>query len=168
MTLPGQVSSGVLRTDKSQDKDGVLRRHEHLNEGIILIEVDDILEGGSEIHRKRMEAFYDRWKCEKKKNLRECGTEGSMISGINVVQHQDYSFTWHMQRYAEEKLALIETPRGFLSRTKELDDDYMNKITSANGQIGWLGSNGRPDRAAHSIIAGGYKNRSPQLITWCN
>ena len=39
----------------------------------------------------------------------------------------------------------------------------------ANGQIGWLGSNGRPDfAAAHSIIAGEYKNKSPQLITWCN
>ena len=64
---------------------------------------------------------------------------------------------------------MIETPRGFLSNTKELDDNSMNKVISANGQIGWLGSNGRPDcAAAHSIIAGEYKNKSPQLITWCN
>ena len=92
-----------------------------------------------------------------------------MISGIHVVQHQDYSFIWHMQRYAEEKLSLIETTRGFLSNTKELDDKYMNKVISANGQIGWLGSNGRPEcAAAPSIIAGEYKNKSPHLIIWCN
>ena len=70
----------------------------------------------------------------KKENLMESGTEGSMISGIHVVQHQDYSFSWHMQRYAEEKLSLIETPRGFLSNTKELDDNYMNKVIFAKGQ----------------------------------
>ena len=116
-----------------------------------------------------MEQFYSKWKCGKRKTLRECGTEGSMISGVNVVQHQDYSFTWHMQRYVEEKLALIETPRGFLSGTQELSEDWMNKVISANGQVGWLGSNGRPDcAAADSIIAGEYKNKSPQLITWCN
>ena len=88
-----------------------------------------------------------------------------MISGINVVQHQDYSFTWHMQRYAEEKLALMETPRGVLSGTQELDESWMNKVISANRQIGWLGSNGRPDcPAAHSIIAGEYKNKISQLL----
>ena len=86
-----------------------------------------------------MEKFYEKLKCGKKWNLRECGTEGSMTSGINVVQHHDYSFTCHMQRYAEEKLALIETPRGLLSNTKELDDNDMNKVVSTNGQIGWLG-----------------------------
>ena len=61
-----------------------------------------------------MEGVYDKLKYGKK-NLRKCGAEGSIISGTHVVQHQDYSFTWHMQRYAEEKLSLIETPRGFLS-----------------------------------------------------
>jgi hypothetical protein len=38
-----------------------------INEGVILIEVDDTLEGGSAIHRKRMEIFYDKYKCGKKK-----------------------------------------------------------------------------------------------------
>ena len=56
------------------------------------MKVDDILEGGTDVHRKRIEGFYETWKCGKK-NLRECGTEGSMISGIHAVRHQDYSFT---------------------------------------------------------------------------
>ena len=69
-----------------------------------------------------------------------------------------------MQRYAEEKMSLIETPRGFLSYIKELDDNYMNKVISANGQIGWLGSNGRLDCAsAHSIIASEYIKQKPTI-----
>ena len=72
------------------------------NEGINMIEVD-ILEGVSDVHRKRTETLYERWKCGKRKNLRECGNDGSMISGIYVVQHKNCSFTRHMQWYAEEK-----------------------------------------------------------------
>eukprot|EP00973_Karenia_brevis_P062323 8667631-Karenia_brevis.AAC.1 len=34
----------------------------------------------------------------------------------------------------------------------------MNKVVSSNGQIGWIGSIGRPDAAASQ----------PQLITRCN
>ena len=105
ITLPRQDTPGVPRADKSKAhgaagssssggraKPGPSKLSEgceHLNEGIILIEVDDILEGGSPIHRERMEQFYSKWKCGKRKTLRECGTEGSMISGVNVVQHQD-------------------------------------------------------------------------------
>eukprot|EP00973_Karenia_brevis_P058503 8147396-Karenia_brevis.AAC.1 len=74
-----------------------------------------------------------------------------------------------MEAFVEEKLALIETPRGFLSNTEELDETWMNKVVSSNGQVGWIGSNGRPDAAAgHSITAGEDKHKSPQLITMCN
>ena len=116
-----------------------------------------------------MESFYSRWKCGKKKKLVDLGDEGTLISGIRVMQHKDFSFTWHMEEYVNSKLSLIDTPRGFMSETTELDDTFMNKVVSLSGKIGWLGSNGRPDAAAgHSIIAGEYKHKSPQLITMCN
>ncbi len=42
-------------------------------------------------------------------------------------------------------------------------------MITSNGRLGWLGSNGKPDPAAgHSITAGGYKDKSPQLISNCN
>ena len=45
----------------------------------------------------------------------------------------------------------------------------MSDVVTANGQIGWIGGNGRPDLAAeHSIAAGSYKHRKPQLVTDCN
>jgi hypothetical protein len=66
-------------------------------------------------------------------------------------------------------MSIIDIPRGFKTHTTELSDDYMSQVMSSNGKIGWIGGNGRPDLAAgHSIIAGQYKDKSPQLITDCN
>ena len=140
----------------------------HISDGYVLIEVDDLLESGNAKHRKNMEGFYKRYKCGKCKNLRELGEEGTLISGVRVIQHKDYSFTWHMQEYAKSKMSIIEIPRGFLTNTLELDDSRMSQVISVNGKIGWIGSNGRPDLAAgHSIIAGQYKDKKPDLITQC-
>eukprot|EP00973_Karenia_brevis_P004646 636533-Karenia_brevis.AAC.1 len=51
MTLPSSTSSTI-------------------NDGIVLVEVDDILEGGSSArHRQEIERLYRRWKCEKRKKL---------------------------------------------------------------------------------------------------
>ena len=103
------------------------------------------------------------------RSVHTLGSEGSLISGIRVIQNKDFSFTWHMSEYVEKQMSLIKTPRGLLSSSKELTDEYMSQVISCNGKIGWLGGNGRPDVAAgHSIIAGEYKDKSPSLITSCN
>ena len=74
-----------------------------------------------------------------------------------------------MNEYADPHMHPINIPRGFLTHTKELDDERMSEVVSCNGKIGWIGTNGRPDLAAgHSIIAGDYKHKSPQLISSCN
>ena len=63
----------------------------------------------------------------------------------------------------------IDVPRGFATHTTEIPDAIMSKVVSSNGKIGWIGGNGRPDLAAgHSIIAGEYKDKSPNLVTSCN
>ena len=54
----------------------------YMNEGIILIEVDDILEGGEPYHAKAIEHFYTKYKCGKRKRLIDLGDEGTLISGI--------------------------------------------------------------------------------------
>ena len=139
------------------------------NVGVVLIEVDDVLEGGNAAHRKQMESFYAKFKCGKKINLFELGKTGTRISGIRVCQNKDYTFEWHMNEYVDNEMSIIDIPRGFKTHTKELSDDYMSQVMSSNGKIGWIGGNGRPDLAAgHSIIAGQYKDKSPQLITDCN
>ena len=63
-----------------------------INDGIILIEVDDILEGGNERHQKLMEQFYSKYQCGKRKKFIDLGDEGTLISGIRVKQHKDFTF----------------------------------------------------------------------------
>ena len=43
------------------------------NDGLILIEVDDILEGGNERHHKLMQQFYSKFKCGKNKRIVDLG-----------------------------------------------------------------------------------------------
>ena len=71
-----------------------------------------------------------------------------MISGKRVRQLPDYSFLWDMDDYSQDKLKSIDVPRGFMSNTAELDQSMLDKVGTCNGQIGWLGGNGRPDVAA--------------------
>eukprot|EP00973_Karenia_brevis_P060829 8459996-Karenia_brevis.AAC.1 len=54
-----------------------------INDGVVLTEVDDILEGGPTArHRNNFEGFYRRWKCGKCKKLCDKGEEeGTLISG---------------------------------------------------------------------------------------
>jgi len=144
------------------------RAGEVVNAGTVLIEVDDILEGGNEEHHKKMELFYAKYQCGKSKRLIDLGDEGTLISGIRVKQRRDVSFTWDMIEYAD-KMELIEVPRGYITQTEQIGPEMLTRVKGSNGQIGWLGGNGRPDLAAgHSIIAGGYKDESPLLIGQCN
>ena len=65
-----------------------------------------------------------------------------------------------MNEYSQ-KMTTIQSPRGYMTIIEEIDDTMMSKVISNNGQVGWLGSNGRPDVAAgHSIIAASAKTRA--------
>ena len=80
---------------------------------------------------------YKKYKCGKSKKIMDLGEEGTRISGIRVIQHSDYSFTWHMNEYAKESLAPIQVPRGFLFQTDKLDEGRMSEVISLNGKK-WL------------------------------
>ena len=135
-------------------------RKDPVNDGLILIEVDDVLEGGNQRHRDLMEKFYKTYKCGRRKKLLDLGDEGTLISGIRTRQHKDKSFSWDMNEYTLTKLVEIVPPRGLISSPGPLSEEWMKQVESCNGKIGWLGGNGRPDVAAgHSIIAGQKKRR---------
>ena len=79
---------------------------EPYNDGVVLIEVDDIFEGGNDRHRDLMEEFYAKFKCGKRKRLIDLKDEGSLISGVRVRQFPDKHFEWDMNEYAQTKLQL--------------------------------------------------------------
>ena len=43
------------------------------SEGQLLLDVDDFIEGGNEIHRETMKGFYDKYRCGKAVDLRSRG-----------------------------------------------------------------------------------------------
>ena len=65
----------------------------------MLLDVDDFIEGGNEIHRKTMKGFYDKYRCGKAVDLRSEGQEGIRFAGRRVVQHPDFRITVSMDEY---------------------------------------------------------------------
>ena len=82
MTLPAQPNT---------KKYGGSANKSFVNEDIVLIEVDDILEGGSPSHRVKIESLYQRWKCGTCKNLKKDGKVGTRVTGIRVIQNMGYT-----------------------------------------------------------------------------
>ena len=139
------------------------------SEGQLLLDVDDFMEGGNEMHCETMRKFYDKYRCGKAVDLRLAGQEGIRFAGRRVVQHPDFRITVSMDEYVKSKLRPIEVPRGYLSNTKEVSDGMLTNVKGVNGGLGWLASTARPDMAAPpSIIPSGYDRRSPQLISEVN
>ena len=125
-----------------------------------MLEVDDFIEGGNEMHRETMRKFYDKNRCGKAIDLRSAGQEGTCFAGRRVVQHPDFRITVSMDEYVKSKLRPIEVPRGYLSHTKQISDGMLTNVTGVNGGLGWLASTARPDMVApHSIIPSGYDRR---------
>ena len=86
----------------------------------LLLDVDDFIEGGNEIHRKTMKGSYDKYLCGDAIDLRSAGQEGACFAVRRVVQHPDFRITVSVDEYVKSKLRPIEVPRGYLSNTKEM------------------------------------------------
>ena len=80
---------------------------------------------------------------------------------MRVRQFADKHFEWDMNEYAQNKLQPIECPRGTITKTQgDLREEQLQLISTCNGQIVWLGGNGKPDIAAgHSLIASEFKEK---------
>ena len=81
-----------------------------------------------------MKKFYEKYKCGKNKILMDLGGQGTLIGGIRVIQHSDFSLSWHMKEYIDT-MKIINVPKGFISQTKELDEAHMSEVVSSNGKI---------------------------------
>ena len=77
-----------------------------------MLDVDDFIEGGNEIHRKTIEGFYDKCRCGKAIDLRSAGQEGTRFAGRRVVQHPDFRVTVSMDEDFKSVLRPTEVPRG--------------------------------------------------------
>ena len=107
------------------------------SEGQLLLDVDDFIEGGNEMHRETMRKFFDKYHCGKAIDLRLAGQEGTRFAGRRIVQHPDFRITVSMDEYVKSKLRPIEVPIGYLSNIKEVSDGMLTSVKGVTGGLGW-------------------------------
>eukprot|EP00435_Cladocopium_sp_Y103_P035990 s2457_g9.t1 len=112
-------------------------------EGILLIEVDDVLESGGEVHQRKMKALQER--------LRR-----------RIKQLEDYSFSYSMDDYVENRLRPVTLTRKTLMKDAKqtiLNADEEAQLRGTLASLNWVAREGRPDAAAAaSILAGSFPN----------
>ena len=99
--------------------------------GQVLLDVDDFIEGGDEVHRATMDKFYKKYKCGKAVDLVQAGNEGTIFCGRRVIQGRDFGITVSMNEYVKNKLSKIEVPRGYIKDTKAVSDGMITQRSRA-------------------------------------
>ena len=70
--------------------------------------MDDVAEGGDEVHQRQIKIFYDKYECVKRIHLRKTFPEGFLFAARRATQLNDYRFTITMDEYVRGKLMPID------------------------------------------------------------
>ena len=154
----------VLTLDGENGKD--------TTEGVIILEVDDILEAGATVHQKKMELLEKRLRFGKVVSLTDV-QEGTGYAGRRITQSkQDFSFTYTMDDYVANRLQLVTLDRKVLKKDAAqttLTSVEETKLRGAIAAINWAAREGRPDgSAAASILSGCFPGATVADINECN
>ena len=126
-------------------------------QGIIVVEVDDLLEAGGPRHRALMAKLEKRMKFGKIQCLKD-QPEGTSYAGRRVFQDVDWGFRYTMDDYIASRLKPVRLERRVLK--KDADKVTVNKDEEAQlrgtiASVNWVAREGRPDASsAASIFAG--------------
>ena len=129
-------------------------------EGLIIVEIDDILSFGYAEHdRRRISVLRERFKFGKFKYLQELA-EGTTFNGRRIRQAMDCTISVDMGKYVEERMAPVSIERGRRSHPESTaTEEEKQKARGAIGSIAWAAKEGRLDLAAPaSILAARMKN----------
>ena len=121
-------------------------------EGLIIVEIDDILSFGYAEHDRRLSALRERFKFGKFKYLQDL-REGTTFNGRRIRQDKDGTISVDMGKYVEERMAPISIERGRRSQPDSpVTEEERQKARGAIGSIAWAAKEGRPDLAAPASI----------------
>lgn len=126
-------------------------------QGIMVIEVDDILEAGNKVHREKMQWLEGRLKFGKIQNLQETDG-GSGYAGRRLKQNSDFSFEFHLNDYIQNRLKPVQLSRKFFKKdaAKEfLNPDEEHQLRAVIAAVNWIAREGRPDASASASILSG-------------
>ena len=136
--------------------------------GLVLLDVDDFLQGGNKRHESLMEQLRQRFKFGKWREI--YGASGEYL-GRTVSQKEDFEINISMRRYIEEKLSSVILPREKVKdEARPLDENETTLVRGAGGSLLWVGREARPDVAASCAMTMTWGKGGPtvQNIKFCN
>ena len=133
--------------------------------GIIVVEVDDLLTLGDELHFSKMEELQKRFKFGKFKFVDE-EEKGVSFNGRRLRQTSDGTYLIDMQKFIEERLREVPLKVGRASRKEDdANEEERAEARAVVGALTWAAKEGRPDcAAAASLIAGTLNHMKIQDI----
>ncbi|CAE7242722.1 engB [Symbiodinium sp. CCMP2592] len=117
-------------------------------EGILVIEIDDILSFGYQAHDEAMARLRQRFKFGKFKSLQEL-PEGTTFNGRRIRQTPGFEILVDMEKYVQERLFPMKFEKGRRSNPEaEATADERQKARAVIGALAWAAKECRPDAAA--------------------
>ena len=158
----GTSASSTSPTSRSTTSLGEGKPGER-TQGLIVIEIDDVLEAGNAEHRRRMEWLEKRLRFGKAVNLQE-EKSGTGYAGRRLRQLENYSFELTMADYIKNRLKPVVFQRKFLvknAKSIQLTDEEESALRGTVASVNWCAREGRPDAAAAaSVFSGVFPNPS--------
>ena len=130
--------------------------------GVVLLDVDDFVQGGGIRHAELMGQLRERFKFGKWRKI--YGGSGEYL-GRTVHQLPNFEVRVDMRRYVEEKLSPIHLTR---HRLKDGDDAKLSEkeitaLRGASGSLLWIAKEARPDVAAASTMTMSWGSDGPTI-----
>ena len=138
-------------------------------QGLLVVEVDDVIEGGDERHRKLMNTLESEITFGKVINLQQSETS---YAGKSIKQLEDFSFVMHMDEYIYTRMSPISMARKVLKKDApnvKLDENEKSQLRGVLATLTWVGREARPDAAAaSSILASTFPEPTVEVIHMAN
>ena len=134
-------------------------------QGIIVVEVDDVLECGGELHQQKMRTLEAKLRFGKAVDLKN-EPEGTAYAGRRIKQLSDFSYEYSMDDYVANRLKPVLLEKKTLlkhAKTTLLSATEEAQLRGTIASLNWTAREGRPDAAAAaSILAGCFPSPSVQ------
>ncbi|CAE7830815.1 RE1 [Symbiodinium sp. CCMP2592] len=130
--------------------------------GLVLLDVDDFIQGGDGRHQELMETLKKRFKFGKWRIVYD--NYGEYL-GRTIRQLPTFEIRVDMERYIMEKLRpVLLTKKGLQDGDEaELNEKEVTMLRGAAGSLLWVGRECRPDVAAACAMSMSWGSKPPQI-----
>ena len=137
--------------------------------GMLAIEVDDLLMMGHGKHLERIQKLKEKFVFGKWVTLKEL-PEGAMFNGRRIKQKEDGEFQIDVEKFVLERMEEIKLEKGRAGQKKEeVTEEERGAARALCGSLNWLAKEGRPDLAGPaSLMSSGLTRMKVEDIVALN